>query len=223
MTARRGPAAYLRLRVGSRHEVAFVPFPARAPMFVIGAAGTVVSFTLPEQIEAGHVDFARQLAAKAWAYSVAVERRYRGLPPLPDVTGAVRADRRRRSVASRGAGAGGPGAAARRAGGDGMTATSEVRFGADGTAKVQSYVRLTASTWIRCCTYDDAAPILTINDGPAEITITNPGRGEVTEDDVRFGRMLAEAVTRYAAELEKHAAKDSAAAAGADEPAGRAA
>jgi hypothetical protein len=54
-------------------------------MFVIGAAGTVVSFTLPEQIEAGHVDFARQLAAKAWAYSVAVERRYRGLSPLPDV------------------------------------------------------------------------------------------------------------------------------------------
>ena len=47
--------------------------------------GQVVSFTLPEQIEAGHVDFARQLAAKAWAYSVAVERRYRGLPPLPDV------------------------------------------------------------------------------------------------------------------------------------------
>ena len=85
MTARRGPAAYLRPRVGSRHEVAFVPFPARAPMFVIGAAGTVVSFTLPEQIEAGHVDFARQLAAKAWAYAVAVERRYRGLPPLPDV------------------------------------------------------------------------------------------------------------------------------------------
>jgi len=84
VTARRGPAAYLRLRVGSRHEVAFLPFPAKAPMFVIGAAGTVVSFTLPEQIEAGHVDFARQLAAKAWAYSVAVERRYRGLPPLPE-------------------------------------------------------------------------------------------------------------------------------------------
>jgi hypothetical protein len=31
------------------------------------------------------VDFARQLAAKAWAYAVAVERRYRGLPPLPDM------------------------------------------------------------------------------------------------------------------------------------------
>jgi hypothetical protein len=85
VTARRAPAAHLCLRVGSRHEVVFVPFPAKAPMFVIGAAGTVVSFTLPEQIEAGHVDFARQLAAKAWAYAVAVERRYRGLPPLPDV------------------------------------------------------------------------------------------------------------------------------------------
>ena len=85
MTARRAPAAHLCLRVGSRHQVAFVPFPASAPMFVIGAAGTLVSFTLPEQIEAGHVDFARQLAAKAWAYAVAVERRYRGLPPLPDL------------------------------------------------------------------------------------------------------------------------------------------
>ena len=84
MTAARGPAAYLRLRVGSRHEVAFVPFPGRPPMFTIGAGGTLVSFTLPEQIEAGHVDFARQLAAKAWAYAVAVERRYRGLPPLPE-------------------------------------------------------------------------------------------------------------------------------------------
>ena len=55
-----------------------------APMLVIGAGFTLVSLTLPEQVEAGHVDFARQLAAKAWAYAVAVERRNRGLPPLPD-------------------------------------------------------------------------------------------------------------------------------------------
>ena len=40
-----------------------------------------------------------------------------------------------------------------------MTETSaSVRFGANGAATVQSYVRLTASTYIRCCTYDDAAP-----------------------------------------------------------------
>jgi hypothetical protein len=103
-----------------------------------------------------------------------------------------------------------------------VTATSEVRFGTDGAAKVQSYVRLTASTYIHCCTYEDAAPILTIQDGPADITITNPGRGEVTEEDVRFGRLLAEAAARYAAELEKHAATNPATA-GADDPAGRAA
>jgi hypothetical protein len=104
-----------------------------------------------------------------------------------------------------------------------MTATSEVRFGADGTVRVQSYVRLTDSTYIRCCTYDDHPPILTIQDGPAEITITNLGQGEATEEDVRFGHLLFEAVNLYAAELEKHATKDSAAAPGADEPAGRAA
>ena len=94
-----------------------------------------------------------------------------------------------------------------------MTATSaSVRFGETGEATVQSYVRLTASTYIHCCTYDDAAPILTIQDGPADITITNPGRGEVTEEDVTFGRQLAEAVTRYVAELERRAAmQDSAA------------
>jgi hypothetical protein len=87
-----------------------------------------------------------------------------------------------------------------------MSASAEVRFDEGGKAKVHSYVRLTASTYIHCCTYQDAAPILTIQDGAADITITNPGRGEVTEEDVRFGRLLAEAVTRYAVELEKLAA-----------------
>ena len=65
-----------------------------------------------------------------------------------------------------------------------MTATAEVRFGPDGQATVHSYIRLTASTYIQCCTYPDAAPILSIHDGAADITITNPGKGEVTEDDV---------------------------------------
>jgi len=85
MGRRANPAAHLCLRVGARHEVAFVPFPRRSPMFVIGAGSTLISLTLPDQVEAGHVEFARQLACQAWAYAVAVERRYRGLPSLPDV------------------------------------------------------------------------------------------------------------------------------------------
>ena len=40
---------------------------------------------------------------------------------------------------------------------------------------------------------------------------------------MRFGRALAEAVTRYAAELDKLAATNCTAAAGTDEPTGRAA
>ncbi len=104
-----------------------------------------------------------------------------------------------------------------------MTATGSVRFGEDGQATVQSYVRLTASTHIQCSTYNDAAPILSIHDGQVDITITNPGRGEVTADDVTFGRALAEAVTRYAAELEQLAARDRAGAAAPDEPGGQAA
>jgi hypothetical protein len=91
-----------------------------------------------------------------------------------------------------------------------MTATAEIRFTADGPGTVHSYVRLTASTYIRCCTYEDAAPILTIQDGPADIIITNPGQGEVTDDDVAFGHQLAQAAARYAAEMDKLAAKNQA-------------
>jgi hypothetical protein len=100
-----------------------------------------------------------------------------------------------------------------------MTASVSVRFGPDGTAEVQSYVRLTASTHIHCCTYPDTAPILTIRDGAADIVITNPGTAEVTQDDVAFGHELAEAVTRYAAELDTIAARTRPAAPGPD-PAG---
>ena len=103
-----------------------------------------------------------------------------------------------------------------------MTASVSVRFGEDGSATVQSYVRLTASTHIQCSTYDDAAPILSIHDGAADITITNPGKGEVTDDDVRFGRQLADAVARYATELVTIAARNRPVAPGAD-PAGQAA
>jgi hypothetical protein len=103
-----------------------------------------------------------------------------------------------------------------------MSASAQIRFAADGTATVHSYVRLTASTSIRCCTYDDAAPILTIQDGAADITITTPGQGEVTDEDVAFGRLLADAVTRYAAELDRLAAQNRPPASGPD-PAARAA
>src|SRR5215831_5952538 len=85
MAARRVPA--LALPVDPKAGVAFRGYDNRTPLLTIATTrpALLVTLTLPEHLEAGHVDFARQLAAKAWAYAVAVERQYRGLPPLPEV------------------------------------------------------------------------------------------------------------------------------------------
>jgi hypothetical protein len=90
MPARRVPA--LALPVDARAGVSFRGYEHRTPLLTIatGRPALLVTLTLPEQLEAGHVDFARQLACQAWAYAVAVERRYRGLPtrldlPVPHV------------------------------------------------------------------------------------------------------------------------------------------
>ena len=47
------------------------------------ALAALVTLTLPEQIDAGHVAFARQLARLAARYTIEVERYARGLPALP--------------------------------------------------------------------------------------------------------------------------------------------
>ena len=85
MTGRRVPA--IAVPVDAKAGVCFRGYAHRTPLLTIttGRPVLLVTFTLPEQLEAGHVDFARQLAAKAWAYAVAVERRYRGLPTLADL------------------------------------------------------------------------------------------------------------------------------------------
>ncbi len=88
-----------------------------------------------------------------------------------------------------------------------MTETSaQVRFGASGVTGVEAFVRLTGRSFIHCCTYDDIAPILTVKDAHVDISITVPGRDQVTEDDITFGRLLAGAAAQYVAELEKFAA-----------------
>jgi hypothetical protein len=84
MPSRRVPA--LALPVDAKGVVSFHAYEHRTPLLTIAPGGPalLVTLTLPEQLQAGHVEFARELAAKAWAYAVAVERRYRGLPLLPD-------------------------------------------------------------------------------------------------------------------------------------------
>ena len=70
--------------VGPRSAVSFLGYANRSPLLAITTGrALLVTLTLPEQLEAGHVEFARQLACRAMAYAVEVERRYRGLTPLP--------------------------------------------------------------------------------------------------------------------------------------------
>jgi hypothetical protein len=83
MAARR--VTTVTVPVDGRSAVAFESYPARTPLLTILAArpGLLVTLTLPERIEAGHVRFARELAALTARYAVEVERSYRGLPALP--------------------------------------------------------------------------------------------------------------------------------------------
>jgi hypothetical protein len=73
--------------VDGRSAVAFESYRDRTPLLTILAArpGLLVTLTLPEQIEAGHVRFARELAALTARYAIEVERSYRGLPALPSL------------------------------------------------------------------------------------------------------------------------------------------
>ena len=104
-----------------------------------------------------------------------------------------------------------------------MTATSaSVRFSAGGVTGVDAFVRLTGQSFIHCCGYDDIAPILAVKDAHVDISITVPGRDQVTADDLTMARLMAQAAGEYLAELEKFAARNTTAAEP-DESAGRAA
>ena len=72
------------LPVSARAVVEFRRYGSRTPILTIraGQPAALVTLTLPHQIEAGHVEFARQLAKLAARYAIEVERSWRGLPAL---------------------------------------------------------------------------------------------------------------------------------------------
>jgi hypothetical protein len=72
------------LPVSARSAVELRRYGSRTPILTIraGHPAALVTLTLPDQIEAGHVEFARQLARLAARYAVEVERTWRGLPAL---------------------------------------------------------------------------------------------------------------------------------------------
>ena len=78
------PATSVCVPVDARSGAELRCYPQPAPLLTIraGKPALLVTLTVLDQIEAGHVAFARQLAQFATAYAVEVERRFRGLPPL---------------------------------------------------------------------------------------------------------------------------------------------
>jgi hypothetical protein len=70
--------------VDIRSVAVFESYPARTPLLTIMATrpALLVTLTLPEVLAAGHVRFARNLAASAASYATEVERAWRGLPSL---------------------------------------------------------------------------------------------------------------------------------------------
>ena len=92
-----------------------------------------------------------------------------------------------------------------------------VEFEQGGAVEVSATARLNGGSRIYCHRYEESAPILSITDAHVRLSVSVPDPDQVTAEDVSFGRLLAETVARYVAELEKLAA------AGAGEPSGRAA
>jgi hypothetical protein len=93
-----------------------------------------------------------------------------------------------------------------------MSTQATIRLHADGGIKVEPFIRLTDSTHVMCCTYDDQAPILAIDDGNVSVSITVPDVHRVTGEDVNRAMALADAVARYIAELGEHLADEDSAA-----------
>jgi hypothetical protein len=82
MPARR--VTTVAMPVDGRSGVCFDSYPERTPLLTIWAArpGLLVTLTLPERLNGGHVRFARDLAATTARYATEVERHWRGLPSL---------------------------------------------------------------------------------------------------------------------------------------------
>ena len=104
-----------------------------------------------------------------------------------------------------------------------LTSTASVQFDPGGPAEVSATVRLNGGSRIYCHVYADAAPVMSVVDEHVRLSVSVPDPDRVTADDVTWGRLLADAVSKYVAELEKLAGQDRTLAAGTGEPSGRAA
>jgi hypothetical protein len=64
-------------------------------------------------------------------------------------------------------------------------------------------LHVAANGWATCHRYADQAPILVINAGESEVSVSIRG-GDATEAAVQFARALARRAEEFAAEVERH-------------------
>ena len=88
MPARR--VTTVTMPVDGRSGAALEAYRDPTPLLSVWAArpGLLVTLTLPEHLNAGHVRFARDLARTAARYAAEVERAWRGLPALREQASA---------------------------------------------------------------------------------------------------------------------------------------
>jgi hypothetical protein len=93
-----------------------------------------------------------------------------------------------------------------------IPSSADVRFGPGGLVQVDASLHLSGASWIQCCIYPDATPILSVKDAHVSVAITVPDRAKVTVDDLDTAVHLAEGIADYIAELRRRlAAQDQAA------------
>jgi len=80
---------------------------------------------------------------------------------------------------------------------------ASVEFDHGGAVEVSATARLNGGSRIYCHLYADSAPILSVVDEHVRMSISVPDPDQVTPDDVTWGRLLAEAMGKYVAELER--------------------
>jgi hypothetical protein len=78
------PVTSVCVPVDGHAVVEFRRYGRRTPILVIrsGHPAALVTLTLSDPVEAGHVEFARALARSSAQYAIEVERAWRGLPAL---------------------------------------------------------------------------------------------------------------------------------------------
>jgi hypothetical protein len=85
-----------------------------------------------------------------------------------------------------------------------LPTVTSIRLYPKGAIRVDAALRLTGDSFITCCIYTDAPPILHFEDEHVSVTVSARDPKHVTADDVAQAHRLADALAAYIADLETH-------------------